>query len=422
MLTWLFIIVTTSIICYQRYKEGRWMNLLSLMMTPYLIIVGLNNLLVHKLGFYLISDDVLLMLTLTFIVFFLGTLPFRFKMYKFSDEKNRQLLSTYNIKYIKIFLYTVGVLGIIRAVWFLRHGVLIGEDAEEGVMGNGPIAHLLLASYSVLPIYFLYWTYTKGFKNFIPIILIFLVAFSSFIKYNVIGPIIIVFIFIGLYRTTLVKKYLLIFPIIVLFFFIANYAIGFAIIGAEVEPSFYIAHFWKYFAGSLIYDNYIFTSGVRVGISLSYKIMGYLFALPNMVLNKLFGSNFFEKPANDMRDISSLGEQSNVVDAIGALYPSKGDFGEIICFYIIIFILGLTISYIYIRSGNNRKSYSPFIAIFLTYYIFLNFFSSFFSLNGPWEILVWSLIIPPLFKKNNKLIAKITNLLRTLSHKALSLQ
>ncbi|MDE6284729.1 MAG: hypothetical protein K2M17_03200, partial [Bacilli bacterium] len=93
-----------------------------------------------------------------------------------------------------------------------------------------------------------------------------------------------------------------------------------------------------------------------------------------------------------------FGESSNVVDVIGFLFPSHGDFAEVLWFFIIIFICGFLFSYLYIKCCNKKKEFSTFIVIFLTYFIFLDFYSPFFVLVGPWEILIWCLIIPKLFK------------------------
>lgn len=353
------------------------------------------------MGFYKIDNDVLLMLTAAFTVFFLGTLPYNFRVYQFTNYDNNSLLNTYNIKLIKKFLYIVGFLGILQALYYFRQGIFLNPNSDvEGIMGNGPIGHLLLASYSVLPIYFLNWTYKRNIRDLIPVLMVLIVAFSSFIKYNIIGPVIIIFIFVCLYKHSIEKKAILWVSFFVIFFFISNYAIGFIISGSEVSSNFYIAHFWKYFAGSLIYDNYIFTSGCRVDISIFYKIMSFWFALPNMFISKIFGVELFP-PAwgPGMKEVSNFGEESNVNDVFGYLYPSKGDFGDVLWYLIVIFLTSIFFSYLYIRKCNDRKKYSPFIAAFLTYFLFLDFFSPFFVLSGPWEILIWALLLPQFFRK-----------------------
>ena len=393
-------------IVFQRYREGRWLNLISLLMAPYIIMVFFNNFFVYKLGFYKIRDDVLLMFLGAFVSFFLGTLFFKHKSGVSTEKQNNVILQHYNMTAIRYFLYIVGVLGLLQAYIYFRQSVFLSQDVDsEGVMGNGPIGHMLLASYSVLPIYFLNWTYKKKWIDLIPILLVLLVAFTSLIKYNVLGPVVTLFIFISLYRKSLLRKASIGMGIFVAIFFVANYAIGFAIAGSDVDLRFYLGHFWAYFSGSAIYDNYIFSSGIRVGVDIFYKMMTFLMGLPNMFILKLTGDKIFPHEGQVFRDISDFGEDSNIVDVIGYLYPSKGDSLDIVIFLLVIFMTGVLFSYLYKRALSSKNSYSPFIANFLTYFVFLAFYAPFFVLPAPWEIVVWALLLPSLFlKRKNKLI------------------
>lgn len=393
-------------IVFQRYREGRWLNLISLLMAPYVAIVSLNNFLVYKMGFYKISDDVIIMLMMAFVPFFLGSLPFKYKVKTHPESKNSFLLQQYNISRIKWYLYFVGIIGIVKAVILYRQGSFLSDvdDDSEGIMGNGIVAHLLLSTYSVLPIYFLNWTYKKDLKGLIPVILILIVAFSSLIKYNVIGPIVTLFIFISLYRTSLLKKASIGLGFFVALFFVANYALGFAMAGSDVPAAFYIGHFWKYFSGSVIYDNYIFTSGIRVDTSLFYKLMTFLLALPNMFFGKLFDVTYFPHVGQQMRDVSDFGEQSNVVDVVGYIYPSRGEGSDILLFMIFYFVIGFFFSFLYKKRLERAMRFDTFIANFLTYFVFLSFFAPFFVLANPWEIIVWALIMPYLFYNNHRII------------------
>lgn len=404
-MTYIFIFISLIIVFYQWKRERRWVNLLSLLIVPYIVIVVVNNLIIYRFGFYEINNNVLIMLSCAFIVIFLGTLPFKFPIANHSEQNNKEILKSYNFKAVKIFLYIVGVLGLSKALILYRQGILFNADNDfEGIMGTGPIAHLLLASYSVLPIYFLNWTYNRKLKDIIPVILILLVAFSTMIKYNTIGPIISLFIFVCIYRKSIFKKAITGFAIIILFVFIANYAIGFALLGVEVESTFYLVHFWKYFAGSLINDNYIFSSGINVGVGIFDKFMIFIFALPNMFINKISGMTFYPYDMLSWHDypVSDFGEMSNVTDVFGFLYPSKGDFSEIILFMIAIFIVSILFSYFYTKVISKQNTFCPFIAIMLTYFVALDFYSPFFVLAGPWEILMWALIIPSLFRVRDK--------------------
>ena len=400
MLTAIFLIVTILLIVYQKHREGRWLNLISLLMAPYVVIVFFNNYFIYKLGFYKVSDDVILMLLMAFVAFFLGTLIFNPKMPSYSESKSKEILQRYDIRKIRIFLYIVGLLGLLEAIYYYRSGVIFNDNVDsEGVMGNGPMGHLLLSSYSVLPIYFLNWTYSKKKVDLIPILLIILVAFSSLIKYNVLGPIITLFIFISIYKQTLLKKAGIVLVLCVFLLFVCNYALGFAIAGSDVDPVFYLGHFWAYFAGSTIYDNYIFTSGIRVDVDIFYKLMTFFFALPNMFLLKLYDKTFFVHKGQGMQPISDFAESSNIVDVIGYLYPSKGDVFDIVLFLIVIFLTGVLFSFIYKSILRNNSCFNTFIANFLTYFVFLCFYAPFFVLPAPWEICVWAIFLPFFFLK-----------------------
>lgn len=387
------------------------MNLISLLMTPYVIIVFFNNYFVYKIGFFKISEDVILMLLLAFLSFFIGTLFFRANANNQVEYTNYRLLNSYNLPKIKYYLYFVGILGILKAYFLYRQGVYLNDvDDEEGIMGNGIVAHLLLSTYAILPIYFLHWTYKKTISGFIPILLVLIVAFSSLIKYNVIGPILMLFIFISIHRPRLIKKASLSMGIFVVFLFVSNYAISFALSGSELEGSFLANHLWKYFAGSLIFDNYIFTSGIRVDTDIFYKLMSFIFALPNMFLNKFFDITLFPHVGQEMRDVSYIGEGSNVVDAVGYLYPSRGELSDVILFLIIIFFAGILFSYLYKRHMEKNNRYDTFLPNFLTYFVFLSFFAPYYVLTNPWETLVWALIFPPFFYRRNRKVAFTTNL------------
>ena len=62
----IFFVVVGFLIYYQYKKEKRLINLISVLSGPYWVLIPLNNLLVYKLGFLQISDDVILMLDALF--------------------------------------------------------------------------------------------------------------------------------------------------------------------------------------------------------------------------------------------------------------------------------------------------------------------------------------------------------------------
>ena len=401
-MTWVFVIVISLLIVWQHYREKNWINLISILMAPYVILVALNNLLITKLGFYQIDDDVLVMLLAAFLLFFIGGLPFNAgKIYHVREADNIEKLGMYDIGMMNGILYLIGIIGLAKIAILYFQGSFSAEniDAAEGVMGNGIVGHLLLASYSILPIVFLYWTYNRKIKYLLGILMIFVITFASLVKYNIIGLFVSVFIFILLYRKSLLKRAVLILVATTIAIFFGNYALTFFIKGASsaVSYSFYLGHLWTYMSGSLIYDNYIFTKGLAVGLGTGYKLMTFLCALPNMFLNKFAGITLFPHTRKNDLLTSSFGETSNVTDAIGYLFPSKGNWSEIFFWAITIFVLGLLFALIYRKNTRKSNKYNTFIANFLCYFVFFSFFGTFYINSSPWEILVYSAIIPNLF-------------------------
>ena len=399
-ITILFSISVSLLVIYQKRIEKNWVNLISILMGPYVPIVLINNIYAYQKGFDRISDKVLIMILLSFLLFFAGFKTININRVLFNENDNRYRLQLYNFDKMYIFLIGVGILGTIKALILYLQGSFFSDiDEMEGEMGRGLIGHLLLASYSVFPIYFLYLTYNWSIKKIIPIILILVVTFSSFVKYNIIGIFVSTFIFLAIYKKSILTKSIFLLIGFVLFVFYANYAVSFATKGSAMTNDFIINHFWMYLSGSLLHDNYIFTQGVRPGVDVFYKLGTFVFALPNMFLDKLFDTRLFPHQSQEEMSISDFGETSNVVDAIGYLYPSKGDTIDFILFAIVVFLLGVLFSAIYKRHMKISKLYDVFIANFLCYFVFFSFFGTFYINPAPWEILAYSLFIPNFFLK-----------------------
>ena len=94
----------------------------------------------------------------------------------------------------------------------------VNVDEAEGVMGNGVVGHLMNFSYSIAPFVFLYWTfYPKKIQYLIPILMLVVVTFGTLVKYNIIGLLVTIFMFMMVYRKSLVKKALLFLVIFTVF-------------------------------------------------------------------------------------------------------------------------------------------------------------------------------------------------------------
>ena len=393
----IFLLVSVSLVAYQTYREKNIGNMLAFLVVPYVILVVFNNFFMYRLGFYEISDKVLLMLTLAFIAFFIGiNLIFYNKPCLIYERDNEARFRSYDIDKMMILLYAVSAVAFIKLVYLLIRG-----DITNSEMGSGAVGHLLLICYAVVPIVFLYWTYhKKQVKFLIAVLLIFVMNFATFIKYNIIALIVSTFIFSLIYKKSVLKKACVLLVSVVFFAFCFNYVLDFLMKGVFGQTSidFYFNHLWVYCSGSLIYDNYVFTTGVNVGMSMFEKLAIFFFALPNMFLSKIFGKRFFPYSIMGFERVGSVeGQASNVTDAFGYIYPSLGGAVDVIAFYVLIFAIGVLFSLIYFNCKKQRYRFSPLMSNFLTFFIFLSFFGTFYVLSGPWEILVWSIIVPLLF-------------------------
>lgn len=400
MIFLLFLSVSSIIIFLSYKKQKNIINPISLLMMPYLLLVLFNNTLAYSIGFYKVDDKVLVMYSLSFIFYYIGTIfsSINNKKIYLREDYNKFRFLNYKINLMTNVLLIIGIIGLIRLFYLIK---VFSFSEFEGMMGNGIVGHLILLSYSLAPIVFLYWLDNKKkIKCLIAVILILIATFSTFIKYNAIGFIINIFIFVSLYKKSILKKSVIIIMFIIIILFVSNYAISFYFFNIKASTEFYLKHFFKYSFGSLINTNHIFLEGINIHLNLFSKVMIFFFALPNMFFNKFLGRIYFPWTiAKYNFYFVSSDEKSNVLDAIGFLYPSHGKIAEIIIFYFFILVIGYIFYKIYIHSIKKRLIFSTLISNFMTYFIFLSFFGTFYILSSPWEILIYSIFIPKLFLK-----------------------
>lgn len=60
-------------------KRKSWVNLIYILVAPYIILVFLSNFFMCRMGFYKINDSVLIMLLCSFNLFYIGGIPFSIK-------------------------------------------------------------------------------------------------------------------------------------------------------------------------------------------------------------------------------------------------------------------------------------------------------------------------------------------------------
>ena len=392
-------------ILYAQWVTSSLLNVFTIFAAPYLIMVLLNQLVgVSLVGMYYISDPVMLMLFGAISAYFLGCLPLLKKIDINDDYSLKSRFEQYNMRAMVVVLFIIGSLVVLRAVLATGSESFDVDDFDtstESVL-SGPIAHIRLIGYALMPIVLLWGIETKQKMAIVGIVLMLVGTFSSFKKNSIFCMLVTLVIFVALYRKKLTRPMICALVALVPVLFFLNYYIGFFVRGAaeNVTGEFYIRQFFTYSSGSLVYDNYVFDGGVRVGVSLVEKCLIFLFALPNMFFNKLFGFQLFTHQKQAFLPICESGSTSNVTDFIGYMYPSKGSTVEIIGFLMFFCVLGFVVSAI-VNSliSRNKTRFSTGLAIFLSEFLFFSFFGTFYINPTPWESLVLSGIIPWLFLK-----------------------
>lgn len=416
MATIVFLVISFLMVMIQYKREKNVVNLVSLLIMPYFVLVLFNNFFFYRLGFFKITDRVLWMILASFVAFFIGScLVAPSKAPVIFEEDNEERYEKYNIRVMTNALLLIGIVGLTKVVQLIIQGQFSGErfNDAEGLMGNGVVGHLLLVSYSILPIVFLYWLdHKKEVKCLIATLIIVGVTFTSFVKYNVIGVVVSLFIFTTMYKKSLLRRGVILMVSVVIAIFVGNYFLGFYLRDANVTSSFYINHFWVYASGSPIYDDYIFDPGINTELSVGYKMVTFLMAFPNMFIKKIFGGDgLFPHLKRSFLPIgANYGQVSNVTDAFGYLYPAKGSVYEHIFYFFVIFMLGLAFSHAYMKGKMKRNYFNTFVVNLITYFVFFSFFGTFYINPGPWEMLIYSAVVPSLFLRKTNLRRGIIHL------------
>lgn len=408
----MFEIVLGILIWLSYIQNRKLLNPMSIITIPYMFIIPINNWIAIKYGFYPINDETIIMHMVAFIMFFSGSSVISISTLEYTkDEIGRKLnkFNFYNMNAMCNYALAVESVIAVRAIkiilgkgmkWFV-------DDANEGYLMTGPCGHLMLTLYVVLPIIFYYWLKNKkkikyGLSTIIGISLIFM----TFVKYHVICLVVLIYLFCAAEDARYLKKGALAIVIICCGAFVSSYVVTFILRKSfnNVNGQFYLYHLWKYIGGSLINNNLIFTEGIRIRFDCFYKLGSILMALPNMFIVGLFGKNkVLYVPGLEMFKVAENGEASNVVDLIGYIFPSKGDAVELLFFCLIIFLFGAISQVLYNNYKRRIYEFTVSTWVFITFFCFFSFFAVYGTLSNPWEILVYSMIIPQIFNKKIRL-------------------
>ena len=408
-------IIFMTILC-SKYIHKNWINPHNALALPYFVIILIHKLYGESLGFYPISNKTMIIVTIGIVLFFLGTsLTMLFKRNEYQSSslsflEYEDVFKFYRIKGMLNYALIVVAISGIRTIYQIYRLGIRGLSDNEGLVISGIIGHLMLTIYPIVPVLFFYWLKHRKTKykwRILAITICYIgMLFLTFVKYHVAGIIIIIFLLSVNHEPKYFKKGVVILSTLVIGLFVLNYVAGFisANIIKQVNRSFYTTHLWGYISGSLINSGKWISGFPAATSSVPYKLLSYIFVLPNMFISTIFKENLFPVASGvPMSIIGNNMETSNVVDAISTLYPSNGDALEVIFFSIAMIALGGIFEYIFIKQKGRNSRLQISTAVIMTFMLFFSFFGTFYMNPMPWEIIVYSYIIIGLFDKRIRL-------------------
>lgn len=416
-------------------RKGTIFDAFFFVMTPYVAIILINNLLMIYLGFRPVSDNTILLHLYALIFFYAGTRVGDYcgynrplKVYLYNKRYPNRLIWSRKASPIKAFLQPVTVKEVdIQKVKLITAicQIIIALDIVTRVLKYGAVnfvkggeygqasipAHLMLL---IIPLSILLLEDFYKNKDKTSLVLVgssIIFIFMTFIKYNVISTIIGIFMYFAIRYPKVIVKFGLLVLAVVFGVFILTYVVSFIIYGTQVEAGFYIKHLWSYLVGGTLNINMaqLYLNGRVNEFSIFSWLFQMLTSLPNMFTNKLFGFSFTDYAFAGMLPelyLGAGGTTSNVVSLLGAGYIQSNDF----FFGIFVFLWGMLVQWVYVRVKESDKVGVQLAGSIFLAFNMLSFFASFFELPGPWETIIWGLLVGYLIrgKKKEKTVDYLT--------------
>ena len=404
-----FIIVCLIMLWVEFGINRRLINVFTIFAVPYMLIIPMNNLVMINYGFYEISDEVIFMILTGLFFIFIGSLFANYtKSVTNSQEKINYTLNKEKFEYYKMntmltYVFFVETITFLRLLFIAYQMGLwyIGTDEYSGTLLRGPLGHIFLTTYPLIPIVFYYWLkHKEKWSYLLATIIDIVLLFFTFVKYHSICMVLLIYLFISMEDSKYIKKGAAAVATLVCSAFILSYFVSFIIRGATtIKENFYLMHLWNYIGGSVIYDNRIFDQGVRVGTSILYKLGSFTLTPISKFTEFLFDIYLCPHEALPHEYVGINGERGNVVDAIGYLYPSQGSIDEIIEWGLLLIIIGFLFTKIYFWNLKQDKRFFALLCAFMVFFMSFSFFGTFYVHYTCWEILFWCAVMPRVFDR-----------------------
>lgn len=403
----LFLFVFIAFVLINKIKSKTILNGFTVVFTPYVFIVLVNNYLC--LDFYSIKLEIIAILLFAMVIYELTFLIFYSLNKKNSFSTTKKLTDCYSIINFKIIEWFVVVIIIFR---LLSIGIIYARGGLSAISANdySSLDLGIIGGRFIIFLYPLGWilalkTFDSRIKvrerivDFFLCLSIIIVLFLSTVKAHA------AIFAIGLFvvscfmnKKNIVRGGIVLILLVFLMFF-GNYAIRWFAVDSSIPTlDFTLRHFWKYVAGGTINMN-----GTALSGTTKYNFFDYwihvLSPIPNEFLSmvglKITHSGSFPY-LTPMASVSpKYDELSNVINLFGFFYGEGGIniFGFIINTAIFAYVTEWASS-----NARNPKSLVRFIiSICILTYAFLSFFSLYYATSGFWQIMFYSALLSWIF-------------------------
>lgn len=367
-------------------------------MGPYVVIIAINNTVMTQVGFLRISESTVALHLIAMVLFFGGCLlGEKLAVYRRVPENIRKAArcNDVDVDSVKLMLalchlvlladrvYRIAVYGMVNFI----HG---GEYGPTTIPAH---TQLLIVPLSVILLdKCVIGSKKKDLVAIGQILLTMVFLFSTFIKYHIIGAVLITFVYIAIKYPQFLKKLGAFCVALVILFFVGNYLVSFVAQDLTASASFYINHLWTYIAGGTINLDAAVDHFAQTGADLSiWKwLISMVTMFPNMFYQKLTGTNLIDYRFNTMLVNFDLGpDQSNVVSILAAAFCQTNAIG----FGIFMFAWGAVVQWAYTSASRSSYDRTKLVASVFLAFNLLSFFACFFELNNPWELMILAFLV-----------------------------
>lgn len=407
----ILILTYLVLLLMSKYFRAKIVDAYFLIMSPYVFIIIINNLVMVETGFDVISDRIIYIHVLGILLFYVGAFGGECLMSKMKFKPLFKPTMYENISLKKLIVLTfflVVAVGLGKSLLIYKYGLIGFISGGDSIKMFSIFNHLILLLYPCTMMLCDYALKERKRYYYVLVALAIFLVFSSFIKYHIISLLISIFIYIIIRKPKYFIKCGIATLALIVTSFVINYMLDFMSNDIQVENQFYYNHLWQYVGGSTIVMEYMEN---YIGNNSNYSIIEWLWGMVTS-FPTIFTKAFFDTAISDYDFSTTLpmvkignASGSNVVGILGSAFLQ----GNMLSFSLFMIGWGMIVQFVVTNlNQRNTNTVAPVLvgSIFLSFNI-LSFFSSFFVLSNPWETMLFAAILPSLIKNRSKQIKMI---------------